>query len=196
MLLGAHFNPHSCLIHMWKTLALFLRWEHLQMEAFATECYTKARKSAHFLSGGPHNPLTEPKYLGLFFSWSVKSWSNYPDRLTTATQKRASSTSQENNRLPRSRFQSVFSHIVEPLISVACVYAGKGSEIGDYLTTHPKVNCVSFTGGDTGISICKKGGMTPYQMELGGKDACIVCADADVDLAAKNIVKVCRGRMF
>ena len=68
--------------------------------------------------------------------------------------------------------------------------AGKGSEIGDYLTTHPKVNCVSFTGGDTGISICKKGGMTPYQMELGGKDACIVCADADLDLAAKNIVKV------
>ena len=49
---------------------------------------------------------------------------------------------------------------------------------------------MSFTGGDTGISICKKGGMTPYQMELGGKDACIVCADADLDLAAKNIVKV------
>lgn len=35
--------------------------------------------------------------------------------------------------------------------------------------------------------------MTPYQMELGGKDACIVCADADIDLAAKNIVKVCSG---
>lgn len=28
--------------------------------------------------------------------------------------------------------------------------AGKGSEIGDYLTTHPLVNCISFTGGDTG----------------------------------------------
>ena len=36
---------------------------------------------------------------------------------------------------------------------------GKGSEIGDYLTTHPLVNCVSFTGGDTGIAICKKSGM-------------------------------------
>ena len=34
----------------------------------------------------------------------------------------------------------------------------------------------SFTGGDTGISICKKAGMVPIQMELGGKDACIVCA--------------------
>jgi glyceraldehyde-3-phosphate dehydrogenase (NADP+) len=27
---------------------------------------------------------------------------------------------------------------------------GKGSEIGDYLTQHPAVNCISFTGGDTG----------------------------------------------
>ena len=29
----------------------------------------------------------------------------------------------------------------------------------------------------------------PVQMELGGKDACIVCEDADLDLAAANIVK-------
>ena len=35
-------------------------------------------------------------------------------------------------------------------------------------------------------------GMIPIQMELGGKDACIVCHDADIDLAAKNIVKVCQ----
>ena len=33
-------------------------------------------------------------------------------------------------------------------------------------------------------------GMIPIQMELGGKDACIVCHDADIELAAKNIVKV------
>ena len=31
--------------------------------------------------------------------------------------------------------------------------------------------------------------MIPLQMELGGKDACIVCADADLALAAKSIVK-------
>eukprot|EP00884_Botryococcus_braunii_P015218 jgi/Botrbrau1/237/Bobra.0022s0213.1 len=66
---------------------------------------------------------------------------------------------------------------------------GKGSEIGDYLTMHPLVNCISFTGGDTGIGICKKAGMIPIQMELGGKDVCIVCADADLDLAASNIIK-------
>ena len=122
--------------------------------------------------------------------------------------------------------------------------AGKGSEIGDFLTTHKLCNAISFTGGDTGISICAKAGMLPIQMELGGKvlplslcsckhasalrctaivecasrgqltaaslqplqhgstavcnnstqdvrlqDACIVLDDADLKLAASNIVK-------
>jgi len=47
----------------------------------------------------------------------------------------------------------------------------------------------SFTGGDTGIGISKKAGMIPLQMELGGKDACIVLEDADLDLVAINIIK-------
>nr|GFC20772.1 NADP-dependent glyceraldehyde-3-phosphate dehydrogenase [Tanacetum cinerariifolium] len=46
-----------------------------------------------------------------------------------------------------------------------------------------------FTGGDTGIAISKKAGMIPLQMELGGKDACIILEDADLDLAASSIVK-------
>eukprot|EP00898_Chlorokybus_atmophyticus_P008222 jgi/Chlat1/8400/Chrsp80S07834 len=69
------------------------------------------------------------------------------------------------------------------------VVTGKGSEIGDYLTTHKLVNCISFTGGDTGLSISRKAGMVPLQMELGGKDAAIVLEDADLALAAKHIVK-------
>lgn len=48
---------------------------------------------------------------------------------------------------------------------------------------------VSFTGGDTGVAISKKAGMIPLQMELGGKDACIVLEDADLDLVAANIIK-------
>lgn len=69
------------------------------------------------------------------------------------------------------------------------VATGRGSEIGDYMTTHPGVSCISFTGGDTGIDICRKSGMVPVQMELGGKDAAIVCADADIDATVKHIVK-------
>jgi len=69
------------------------------------------------------------------------------------------------------------------------VVTGRGSEIGDFLTTHPLVNCISFTGGTTGIEICRKAGMIPLQMELGGKDVCIVCEDADLDLAVRHIIK-------
>ena len=65
----------------------------------------------------------------------------------------------------------------------------KSSENGDYLTEHSGNNCLSFTGGDTGLSLAKKVGMIPIQMELGGKDACIVCPDADLDLTAKHIIK-------
>lgn len=71
---------------------------------------------------------------------------------------------------------------------ISCV-TGKGSEIGDFLTMHPGIGCISFTGGDTGIAISKKAGMIPLQMELGGKDACIILEDADLDLAAANVAK-------
>lgn len=71
---------------------------------------------------------------------------------------------------------------------VNCI-TGKGSEIGDYLVQHPLVNLISFTGGSTGLEVSKKAAMVPLQMELGGKDPCIVCSDADLDLAASNIVK-------
>ncbi|EEF29467.1 NADP-dependent glyceraldehyde-3-phosphate dehydrogenase, putative [Ricinus communis] len=55
---------------------------------------------------------------------------------------------------------------------ISCV-TGNGFEIGDFLTMHPGVNCISFIGGDTSIAISKKAGMIPLQMEFGGKDACI-----------------------
>ncbi|GAA0155513.1 dehydrogenase [Lithospermum erythrorhizon] len=71
---------------------------------------------------------------------------------------------------------------------ISCI-TGKGSQIGDFLTTHPDVDCISFTGGDTGIAIAKKAGMIPLQMELGGKDACIILEDADLNLVAENIIK-------
>lgn len=69
------------------------------------------------------------------------------------------------------------------------VCTGKGSEIGDYLTEHPLAKCISFTGGDTGLAVSKRAGMVPLQMELGGKDACIVLPDADLTLAISAVVK-------
>ena len=72
---------------------------------------------------------------------------------------------------------------------VVNVVTGSAGEIGDHLTTHPGANCISFTGGDTGLAIAHKTGMVPLQMELGGKDACIVLPDADLPLAISAILK-------
>ncbi len=66
---------------------------------------------------------------------------------------------------------------------------GKGSEIGDYITTHPGINFINFTGStEVGQHISQITNMVPLLMELGGKDAAIVLEDADLDLTANNIV--------
>ncbi len=66
---------------------------------------------------------------------------------------------------------------------------GKGSEIGDFLVTHPKIDMITFTGSSaTGQAISLKSKMIPLVLELGGKDPAIVLEDADLDLAAKQIV--------
>ena len=66
---------------------------------------------------------------------------------------------------------------------------GRGSEIGDYIVTHPEIDFINFTGStEVGTRISKITSMVPLLMELGGKDAAIVLKDADLDLAAANIV--------
>lgn len=66
---------------------------------------------------------------------------------------------------------------------------GRGSVIGDYIVTHDDVNFINFTGStDVGKRISSITSMVPTLMELGGKDAAIVLEDADLDLAADNII--------
>lgn len=66
---------------------------------------------------------------------------------------------------------------------------GRGSVIGDYIVEHEAVNFINFTGSTPiGERIGKLAGMRPIMLELGGKDSAIVLEDADIVLAAKNIV--------
>ena len=65
---------------------------------------------------------------------------------------------------------------------------GKGSEIGDYITTHKGINFINFTGSTViGERISSQTTMVPLLMELGGKDAAIILKEADLDHAANNI---------
>ena len=69
------------------------------------------------------------------------------------------------------------------------VVTGRGAVIGNYLIEHPEIDMISFTGGsDTGKHIAKLANMIPLVMELGGKDPAIVVKDANLDLAAKQII--------
>jgi len=66
---------------------------------------------------------------------------------------------------------------------------GAGSA-GEFLTRHPDVNAITFTGeSETGAAIMKTAAATvkPVSFELGGKNAAIVFADCDLEEAVKGI---------
>ena len=71
------------------------------------------------------------------------------------------------------------------------VLPGKGSVIGDAITKHPLVRRVSFTGGtSTGRHIARIAAdkLMPVSLELGGKSATMVLADADLDHAVAGVL--------
>lgn len=71
----------------------------------------------------------------------------------------------------------------------ACITGG-GSEIGNYLVSHKLVDAVAFTGSsDTGVTIASKAPMKPLIFECGGNNPAIILPDADMNLAAREVVK-------
>lgn len=74
---------------------------------------------------------------------------------------------------------------------------GPGSEIGDYLVTHPDVAFITFTGSmEVGLRIINLAAKTPegamgvksVVAEMGGKNAIIVDSDADIDEAVVHTI--------
>ncbi|HTP98040.1 MAG TPA: 2-hydroxymuconic semialdehyde dehydrogenase [Casimicrobiaceae bacterium] len=65
---------------------------------------------------------------------------------------------------------------------------------GAFLTSHPGVNGITFTGETrTGTAIMKAGaeGIRPVSLELGGKNAALVFADCDFDVAVDTVTRSC-----
>ena len=63
---------------------------------------------------------------------------------------------------------------------------------GAFLTGHPDANGITFTGETrTGTAIMKAGaeGIRPVSLELGGKNAALVFADCDFDLAVNTVTR-------
>ncbi|CAK0737958.1 Aldehyde dehydrogenase 2 member B4, mitochondrial [Coccomyxa viridis] len=68
------------------------------------------------------------------------------------------------------------------------IITGDGPVAGAALATHPGVDKVAFTGStEVGKIIMAQAAqnLVPVTLELGGKSACIICADADVDEAVQ-----------
>src|SRR5574337_2184094 len=65
---------------------------------------------------------------------------------------------------------------------------------GEFLTTHPDVDGITFTGETrTGTAIMKAAaeGIRPVSMELGGKNAAMVFADCDFQVALDTVTRSC-----
>ncbi len=82
--------------------------------------------------------------------------------------------------------------LVEAGVPPACVNVvpGPGATVGDALVGDPLVNKISFTGDSvTGAGILRRvaDNMTRVSLELGGKSAAIVFADADLETAVDAI---------
>lgn len=73
---------------------------------------------------------------------------------------------------------------------------GTGASIGDHIVTHPKVQGISFTGStEIGAKLYAQAAerLKKVQCEMGGKNAVIVLADADMDHALGGIVQAAFG---
>jgi acyl-CoA reductase-like NAD-dependent aldehyde dehydrogenase len=73
---------------------------------------------------------------------------------------------------------------------VVNILAGTGADLGELLTASPEVDMISFTGSTrVGRLIGATAGanLKRVSLELGGKSAHIVCADADLEAAAEKV---------
>lgn len=64
------------------------------------------------------------------------------------------------------------------------IISGKGSTIGNHLSSHPDVHKVSFTGSTPigrEVGACAARSLSPATLELGGKSPMVVFDDADID---------------
>ena len=99
------------------------------------------------------------------------------------------------------KFMEVLEEIGLPA-GVVNFVPGSGTAVGEHLVASPKVRFISFTGSKTvGLHIYEEAAKTrPGQKwmkrvvaEMGGKDAIIVCDDADLDSAATGVVQSAFG---
>jgi acyl-CoA reductase-like NAD-dependent aldehyde dehydrogenase len=82
----------------------------------------------------------------------------------------------------------IFDHLPEGVVNIV---AGSGAQVGERLIRHPDVRMIAFTGStEVGQHIMRTAAddVKRLNLELGGKDPLIVCADADMEAASRACV--------
>ena len=75
-----------------------------------------------------------------------------------------------------------------PAEAIQCV-TGSGGEIGDVITSDPRVRKITFTGSmEVGDRICRNAGIKKVTMELGSNSPLIIMSDADIEKVAAATV--------
>jgi betaine-aldehyde dehydrogenase len=80
-----------------------------------------------------------------------------------------------------------FEHLPPGVVNII---TGRGAEVGDALVTHPDTAVIAFTGStEVGQHIAALAAerFKKLHLELGGKDPCIIAADADLEMAAQGV---------
>jgi 1-pyrroline-5-carboxylate dehydrogenase len=148
---------------------------------------------------GEHNELV---YLPLGVGVVIPPW-NFPLAITVGMTSAAIGAGNTVVLKPASHTPVIAARFVELLEEaglprgVVAFLPGSGSEIGDFLVSHPRTRFVSFTGSkEVGTHLYALAAQVqPGQRwlkrvvaEMGGKDAIIVDETADVEAAADGIV--------
>jgi RHH-type proline utilization regulon transcriptional repressor/proline dehydrogenase/delta 1-pyrroline-5-carboxylate dehydrogenase len=109
---------------------------------------------------------------------------------------------------PAEQTPLIASKLVEALLAsglpngVLAFLPGRGEVVGDYLVRHPAVDFITFTGSKAvGLSINAAAAVTGAEQdhvkrvvaELGGKNAMVIDADADLDQAVPAVVQSAFG---
>jgi betaine-aldehyde dehydrogenase len=94
----------------------------------------------------------------------------------------------EDTPLSTTRFVDIASTVLPA--GVLNLVNGRGADVGDYLSRHPDINLLSFTGSTaTGRAIAHAAAEGPKRalLELGGNAPVVILDDADIDDAAATV---------
>jgi acyl-CoA reductase-like NAD-dependent aldehyde dehydrogenase len=184
-----------------------IRDSKIEAERFADNIEIYAGLIAGGALTGKHVPLPSQKAMGLVVRrpigvvGAIIPW-NFP--LTLMANKIAPAMAVGNTVVvkPASTTPLATIRLAELMLEgglppgVLNIVTGPGGVVGEEIIRNPLVRKIGFTGETgTGKQVAKSAAdeLKHVTLELGGSDAAIVCDDADLDLAAKNVAI---GRFF